>query len=480
MVRHWIDALRPALLIAKRELRDQLRDWRIIFPIIFLTLISPLLMNLAAKEAMNFAERYGTPLIAERLVPFLLLVVGFFPITVSLVIALEAFVGEKERGTIEPLLSSPLEDWQLYLGKLLASTSAPLSTAYIGIGVYLIGLYVQAIPIPEPVRLLQILLLTTVQAFLMVSGAIVISTQATSIRSANLMASFIVIPMALLIQGESVLMFWGNDTTLWLAIVAVSILAALLARVGLAHFQREALLGREIDVLNFRWIWRTFWSAFAGESKSILSWYRNILPQVLKKQKRANLILGLLGVATSIASFIWLSSTAEYITGNISPDELSTVLETGLGSLAEFQTNNGILYIFGHNLQALIVIFFLGMFSFGVLGVLAFLANMGLIGGVLGLVELLGLSPTKMAVYGLLPHGVFELPALVLSSAAVLSIGAVLVTPDSQRSLGEVFLEGLADWMKIVLGLVIPLLAIAAIIEVWVTPVLLSLVLKSV
>jgi uncharacterized membrane protein SpoIIM required for sporulation len=41
-----------------------------------------------------------------------------------------------------------------------------------------------------------------------------------------------------------------------------------------------------------------------------------------------------------------------------------------------------------------------------------------------------------------------------------------------------VLIEALADWMKIGLGLVLPLLTIAAVIETWVTPVLLSSVLK--
>src|SRR5512143_1802621 len=169
-------------LVAWRELRDQLRDWRIIFPMVILTLIMPFLADLGARAALDVTSRYGTPLIAERLVPFLLMVVGFFPITVSLVIALESFVGEKERGTIEPLLSSPLEDRQLFLGKLFAGTAAPLLTAYLGIGVYLLGLYLQHIRIPDANRMVQTLVLTTVQAVLMVCGAILISTQATSVR----------------------------------------------------------------------------------------------------------------------------------------------------------------------------------------------------------------------------------------------------------------------------------------------------------
>jgi ABC-type transport system involved in multi-copper enzyme maturation permease subunit len=143
------------------------------------------------------------------------MVVGYFPITVSLVIALESFVGEKERGTIEPLLVTPLKDWHLFMGKLISGTVSPLVTSYLGITVYMIGLHIQNIPFPDINRMIQTLVLTTVQALLMVCGAILISTQATSVRAANLMASFIVIPMALLIQGESILIFWGNNQVLW-------------------------------------------------------------------------------------------------------------------------------------------------------------------------------------------------------------------------------------------------------------------------
>ena len=82
--------------------------------------------------SIAFVERYGGELIIERLYPFLMLVVGFFPSTFSLVIGLETFVGEKERRSLEPLLTTPLTDFQLYLGKLLASTAPPVLASYLG------------------------------------------------------------------------------------------------------------------------------------------------------------------------------------------------------------------------------------------------------------------------------------------------------------------------------------------------------------
>jgi hypothetical protein len=134
----WTD-FRKALVVTRREIRDQFRDWRILAPIIILTVFFPGLMNFTAQQAVDFVAKYGAPIIADRLIPFLLMVVGFFPISVSLVIALESFVGEKERRSIEPLLSSPLTDVQLYLGKLMAVIFPPLIASFLGITVYLVG-----------------------------------------------------------------------------------------------------------------------------------------------------------------------------------------------------------------------------------------------------------------------------------------------------------------------------------------------------
>jgi stage II sporulation protein M len=114
-----------------------------------------------------------------------------------------------------------------------------------------------------------------------------------------------------------------------------------------------------------------------------------------------------------------------------------------------------------------------GLLSFSVLGILLYLVNISLIGGLFGAVELLGISPWPLFLAGVLPHGVFEIPALMIGSAAVLYIGVGLVTPQTGKSLGEVVIELLADWTKIFIGIVVPLLAVAALIEAYITPAIL-------
>ena len=472
-----MDWFAPVWLVTKRELRDQLRDWRILFPLIVLTLIFPLLMNEVARSAVEFVSRYGGTLLVDRLVPFSVLIIGFFPITVSLVVALESFVGEKERGTIEPLLSTPLKDWHMYVGKLMIGVLTPLVASLIAIGLYLVIVSRQEIQMPEVTVLIQLFALTIAHAVLMVSAAIVISVQSTSVKAANLLASFIVIPVAVLMQGESALLFWGNNQVLWLAVAGVLILAGLLIRVGLSHFQREYLLGREIDVLNFRWIGYTFWGYFIGQAHSLRDWYRLEIRTALQRLWVPVGVLFIMAVIAFSAGFLWTTTFVPRTFDLSSPDSLQELTEK-VGDTTTFMGTGDEMsapFIFTHNVRAVGVILLAGLVSFSVLGMLVYLVNLSVVGVVLGAFKLLGYSPVMLALSGILPHGIFEIPALVLASAATLHIGVVLVTPQIGRSMGEVVLELLAGWTKVVLGIVIPLLFVAAVVETYITPLLLKL-----
>lgn len=469
----------PVWLLAQRELRDQWRDWRVMTPLIIIIVLFPFLMDAVAEGAVSFVGRFGGTLLVDRLVPFSILIIGFFPLTVSLVGSLETFVGEKERGTIEPLLSSPLEDWQLYLGKLLAGIVSPLMASYLSIGLYLVLVSHQRVAMPAWPTLILLYLLTTVHAILMVSAAIVVSVQSTSVRAANLLASFIVIPTAMLMQGESVLLFWGNDQTLWLAIVAVLVLALLIVRLGIAHFEREYLLGRELDTINWRRAWKIFWDSFKGPVHSVPQWYRQMVFPTLGRLKVSLLLTLALAVLGFFSGYEWVNVNAGRYVGSISREKIATLAE-------RLQASNPLgvpespsaPFLFVHNVRAVTVMMVVGLFSFSILGVMIYLLNVGVVGGVLGVFNLVGISPLLVFMAGIFPHGIFELPALMLSSATILRVGVALVTPQTGKSIGQVVLELLADWAKIFVGIVLPLLAIAAVVETYVTPALLTTLVK--
>ena len=467
--------LKPVWIVAQRELRDQLRDWRVLFPLAVLTTAFPFLMMVMARGVIDFINQYGADLVIDALVPFSVLLIGFFPNTISLVVALETFVGEKERGTIEPLLSSPMKDWQIYLGKLVVGVLTPLIASFLAIAVYLILVSRLDLNMPSAGLVAQLIILTTGHAILMVSGAIVISVQSTSVKAANLLASFIIIPVAFLVQGESVLLFWGNGRTLWVALVGVMVLASLFVLMVIAHFQREYLLGREIDTLNIRWMWVTFWRRFLDGAHSIGEWYRVAVTATLRRLALPTLIMVLVFLAGG-----WLGYDQVTLNAPNALKDVSSLAELR-ESVATIPAANGLgevqisaPFIFMNNIRATALMFLFGMLTFGVLGILVYLLNAGLIGGVLSLFAYFGVSPWLLFSTGILPHGLFELPALILSGAAVLRMAVALVTPQTGRSMGEVFIDQVADWAKVFLGVGIPLLLVASLIETYVTPVILK------
>ncbi len=460
--------LRPVLIITRREISDQFRDWRIMAPIIVLTVFFPALMNFTAERAVNFVAKYGADIVGDRLIPFLLMVVGFFPISISLVIALESFVGEKERRSIEPLLSTPLKDWQLYLGKLLASMAPPLLASYLGTLVYLVGVYFQVGWRPPGILLAQILTLVVVQATVMVSGAVVVSTQTTSVRAANLLASFIIIPMALLIQAESIVMFWATYSALWWIIFGQLLLAAVLVRMGIAYFNREELLGRELDVIDLSGSARVFWRYFRGQAHSLLAWYRYELPQALRRV-RLPLFLMTLVLGATLLIGAGQASRFPIPTEKLQRENLQSGTIQGLEVIPLYSAS-GVVTVWGHNLRTMLLATLGAIFSFGILGILILMLPFMLIGYFLAVMTSAGYSPLLFFAAFVLPHGIFEIPAIVLVGAALLHLGATLMTPSQGRTLGEAWLDALATWAKILLGLVVPLLLAAALVEVLFTP----------
>jgi len=470
--------------IARRELRDTLRDWRIVTPIVILTLVFPWLMNWTAQLAIDFVQRHQAPLIGERLIPFLLMVVGFFPVTFSLIIGLETFVGEKERRSIEPLLSMPITDLELYLGKMLSATALPLFGSLLGITVYLTGLVLSIGYLPPPQLLLQIVLLTASMAVMMVAGAVVVSSQTTSVRSANLLASFIIVPTALLMQGESIIMFWGYYDALWAILAALVLITLILVRTGIRAFNREEILGREIDELNLRRSLRLLGRSFvqppaglpAGEAPAagppVLRWlvrvYRHDLPCLLRRNR---VPLAAVALFVLVAAVLGWGLVDDYPLppGSLALGDLSRQDFDALSNVSFLPslTTGGLLV---HNVRVLLLAALLAVISLGVLPILLLMVPMALVGFIAGQVAAQGLDPVAFLAAFVVPHGLLEIPAAVLATAFALRVGASVTAPPPGMTVGEHVLSTAADLIKVFVFLVLPLLCLAAFVEANVTP----------
>jgi uncharacterized membrane protein SpoIIM required for sporulation/ABC-type transport system involved in multi-copper enzyme maturation permease subunit len=464
------ETLRDALIITRREIRDSLRDWRIVAPILILTLVFPWIMNFTTRVAIDFVEQYSATIIPIRLIPFGLMIVGFFPITFSLVIALETFVGEKERNSLEPLLGAPLSDASLYLGKLMAATALPLFASYIGIAAYLAWLFYTIQYIPDWIVLIQILLLTTMEALVMVTGAVVVSSHTTSVRAANLLASFIIIPMAFLIQIESVLLFWGNYNVLWYIVAGLVIVDLMFVRMGIQTFNREEILAREVDEINPKRIAQNFIRQFQTEGKFSL---RGLVVQDVPRIVRTNgLPIGITTLAlVAIFALGWYYAIVYPLPkAALPPLRVQADFMTGApGAELAFMPQINTPAIFLHNARTLALAAMLGVVSFGTLALLLLMAPIGLVGFLASEVAGAGTNPILFLVAFILPHGIFEIPAAILATGLALRAGATMIS-GARRGANAGLTGALADWVKVFIVVVLPLLLIAAFVEANITP----------
>jgi stage II sporulation protein M len=160
--------------------------------------------------------------------------------------------------------------------------------------------------------------------------------------------------------------------------------------------------------------------------------------------------------------------------GFITPIGASLDEIAALGELAEILVpmpqSALFIVILINNMFALLISFALSPI-FCLVPVLALVIN----GWVLAVVSALVIQGESIGflLAGLLPHGVFEIPALILGQAAALSFGLMAVTALFRKEKRELLLPNLQQNLKYLM-IAFLLLVPAAIIETYVTPMLLS------
>lgn len=472
----------PTRIIALRELKDIVTDWRVLIPVFVLTFIVPWGLIAGLDFAITFV---GDSVLIVRLLPFATLLVGFVPASFSLITALESFVGERERNSLEALLALPISDRQLYISKLSSSLMVPLCTSFVAMGVFLVSLaawYPQLLfAVITPVRLLQLFFMIAAITLVMVAGAVIISSHTSSTRAANLLASFVLIPTSVLLQVQALLIIAARWDVLWTIIAALTVIAAALIRTGLAAFNREEILAREHEQLNLRRVaahFQTFFheyqpagvppDLYRGLPLSPLRFYRHELPALLR-ELRLPLLVACIAVVGGALIGAYLGQTFEIarMTGLVERVGQTPPPSPGLAML-----------IFANNLRVSIFSNLFSSFSFGLFAFLvpavAF-AQVGFVASALtadgGNWLTLGPdSPLQFLLAYVVPHGIIELPTFVLSAALGLRIGAALLMPLPGFSVGMNMLWALANFLRVWLLLLLPLIFAAAMVEGLISP----------
>ena len=179
-------------------------------------------------------------------------------------------------------------------------------------------------------------------------------------------------------------------------------------------------------------------------------------------------------VGMTAAAFLVLLVLA-YIAGRLFPDIPVSVISAfnediaGSGIVQEDGSFN-VLALFTNNLRAMVLGVLYGFIPFLYLPALALGVNAAILGMLASLID----GQWLLLAAGILPHGIFELPALCLSLAAGLCLCQNINRYIRKNEKG-IMKPLLLNILRVTGLVVIPLLVVAAIMESYVTPAVMQL-----
>ena len=229
--------------VVRKELRDYRRNRFIvatmaITPIFFM--VAPIITIFtlpASAPAARLDAAVGVSVLYLTLIPAL----------VPAVVSSYAIVGEREQGTLEPVLTTPVRREELLLGKALAAFIPTVAISYVMYGIFLAcaGLFAHqnvASGVFQAPRILAQLLFTPLLAGWSIWAGIAVSTRTNDVRVAQQLGTLASLPPLLV---TSLMGFGVIHPTLRLALVlgaALLVINILAWRAVSAMFDRERLV----------------------------------------------------------------------------------------------------------------------------------------------------------------------------------------------------------------------------------------------
>jgi ABC-2 type transport system ATP-binding protein len=271
---------REALLIARREIRETIRDANLVLPLVVLPIMIGVLAGVtsffsfvgqaggvggavtnaaldqlpaAAVERLSNLPAPGgerTATLQVLLKAFSIPLFWVIPVALTPAVAADSFVGERERASLEPLLATPVAPGQVLLGKLAAATIPAVVGTWIGVLVFwLMTLASRSTLYPRVLLgdgdwLFSLLVVAPLVGVFTAGVAALISTRVSGYRVAYQLNGLIVLPVVLLLIPATAFLFLVTPAALvWVALffAVLDVVAILWAR---RLFTRERLLSR--------------------------------------------------------------------------------------------------------------------------------------------------------------------------------------------------------------------------------------------
>lgn len=176
----------------------------------------------------------GYVFVVYVLAPMLLIL----PIMFATVIAADAVAGERERGTLEALLLTPLSDRELFTGKMLAAWLPAVAVGLGGAVVYAItanlaiGTQLGRLVLPNLEFLLLVLWVGPTFSAASLGAVVLVSVRAESFQAATQLGGLVVLPVLVLVVAQATGVLLLSPALLAVVGAVAALAAVVLLRAG--------------------------------------------------------------------------------------------------------------------------------------------------------------------------------------------------------------------------------------------------------
>lgn len=229
--------------IVRKELRDYRRNR---FVIVTMTMV-PIAFIIAPMIQLFAANATAGPAHLDTRIGLSLIYLLVIPVTVPAVLSAYSVVGEREQGTLEPVLTTPIRRQEFLIGKALAAFVPAVVIAYAVFGIFLGAAALFARPaiasaIYAGTHVLVQLVFTPLLAGWAVWVGIAVSTRSPDVRVAQQLSLLGSVPPLVILALMSLNVITAS-TGLAVGLAAALLVVDLLAgRVVASMFDRERLV----------------------------------------------------------------------------------------------------------------------------------------------------------------------------------------------------------------------------------------------
>jgi ABC-type Na+ efflux pump permease subunit len=213
----------------------------------FADIVTALPPDLQGQVAALSPEQLPIVLILGYLIAPLFLIL---PLMLSCMIAAEAFVGEKERKTLEALLYTPATDGELFLGKALAALIPGIVYTWVNFAVFALVTNIAGFPVMGRIWFptaswwgLMIFVVPAV-ALLGVAATVIISTRVKTFMEAYQASGVLVILIMVLMVAQATGLLFLSPLVAVIVGLALLAVDACLVWIGIQIFSRSELIAR--------------------------------------------------------------------------------------------------------------------------------------------------------------------------------------------------------------------------------------------